>query len=135
MALVRYRPVPAHTLPYGPVAAIVCEPTLTVSWRVAEGQMDPLLGLAWAASGTTILRGLPAITANMVRVHRDRSLGGDELLVPDVGPDWIDVRVAYDLIKRPAAQELARHSTRILCELKSAFGDLPALGQDIHIPR
>lgn len=109
---------------------------MAVTWLIDDGQMDPLLGLAYALSGTRILRDLSTITATRVRIHRDHSLGGDDVLIVDPGPDCIDVRVAYGLITCSVARELARHSTCVLRTLKSAsaFSGLPVIGHEIHIP-
>ena len=109
---------------------------MTVTWLIDDGEMDPLLGLAYALSGTSLLQNFSAVTATHVCIRRDRSLGGDDVLIVDPGQDCIDVRVAYELITCDAAQQLAQHSTCVLRTLQGvyALGAVPVIGHGIHIP-
>jgi hypothetical protein len=110
---VRYRLIPAHRLPYGPVSAYF-GPTGDLTVLVDEAQMDPMLGPVIGGLSDAILSILPtASDMSAVRVHRDHQLGGSELVAADI-TDVIDVFLPHDLVTKEVAQQIGVHGTRVL---------------------
>lgn len=116
---VRYRYFPESRMPYGPIC-IYTTPTGDVYCAVDDSTMDPLLGPAIADMfNNGLMRDLGIKYAPLpdaepmwrVRVHRDHALGGARLVEADLTASTLNLHLPYELIKKPAAIELGRHST------------------------
>lgn len=101
-------------------------------WAIDEAQIDPILANALTDFGNLALDmlHLPGVDPYGVRVHRDHSLGGDQLLAADVG-DTIDLRLPAELATADVARHLELHATVVLRNVKRM---LPILGESSSPP-
>ncbi|MET8866468.1 hypothetical protein ABZW11_26320 [Nonomuraea sp. NPDC004580] len=125
---IRFRAVSPLLLPLGPVSVRSC--CGIISWNIDERQIDPLIGAAFASFSQSVLDGLqlPLLPGcrrpNRVRVHREHSLGGDQLIKADVSRT-IDVFVPADLMTEEVAKFIGLHGTEVLRYL---LATMPVLG-------
>jgi len=119
----------ARRLPFGPVSAVF-DRWGNIRWTIDETKMDPLLGPALAEASTAMQAVLPALRPTRVRVHRDRGLGGDQLLVADVA-DVVEVCVPYELMKQEVAQQVSLHGTLVL---RTILARTPVIGHTAPPP-
>ncbi|MEU4234142.1 hypothetical protein AB0F17_58550 [Nonomuraea sp. NPDC026600] len=126
---VRYRPLPAIKLPYGPVHARVRRDG-TIDWIVDEAQIDPILGNALAEASTAMIATIPTLPPTTrpthVRWHRDRTIGGSELFIADIDADVINVMVPRDLVTRDVAMHVGLHATVVL---QTLLRTMPVIGE------
>lgn len=113
---VRYRLLPSHQLPFGPIS-IHRSKVGNITVVVDEAQMDPLLGPVIGQLSDGILDVGSIAPLDRVRVHRDHALAGDELIVAHVEAATVNVFLPYDLVTRAVTQQLGLHGTQALREL------------------
>ncbi|WP_242375292.1 hypothetical protein [Actinomadura luzonensis] len=93
----------------------------TMLWAVDEDLIDPLLVPQLTTLGNLAFNAIqsPAISPDRVRIHRDPSLTGSDLLAADFSGPFIDVLMPRELIKPEMARHLEAHATLVLGEVQS----------------
>lgn len=134
---VRYRLLPSERLPYGPVV-IRYTPSGLFVVAVNENHIDPILSstIADVSANLVDLLGLVpypepgALPMLDVRIHRDPSLGGDQLIDHDLTPTRLDMFFPRDLLTRDLARGLELHANlafaRFFRRLIIPGGNVPA---------
>ncbi|MFI6534148.1 hypothetical protein ACIBHY_16935 [Nonomuraea sp. NPDC050547] len=122
---VRYRLLPSHQLPYGPIC-IRRNAVGNITVAVDETQMDPILGPTIARLSDGILDVGSVTPLSQVRVHRDHAMAADELVLVSIEAATVEVFLPSGLVKPAVTDQLGVHGTLALRELMRMS---PIIGQ------
>jgi hypothetical protein len=126
---VRYVLIEPHRMPLGPVSMVLSKSGVATVC-IDDAQMDPLLPPVIAEWSNELLRklmldvapdrrSLPAIE---IRVHRDKAMGGSDLIVADLTPrpnvDMLDVFLPHELVTREVVREIGQQATCLMHRFK-----------------
>ncbi len=122
---VHYRLLPSHRLPYGPIC-IHRTRAGNLHVLVDQAQMDPILGPVVAGLSDSILDVGSIAPLSRVRVYRDHTLGGDDLIAAHIEGATVNVFMPFDLVTRQITQQLGAHGT---AALQAIMRHAPIIGQ------